>query len=108
MCTTRILAKSAYGVVFECPSCEAIQVIFGTSKLVFKIYDFKIFMQEVYSNVQSKQLSTYPDSAKSIVINHPHCAGFSLVLSPNELCNLSQLLGEASLIREVHQILETI
>ena len=105
MCTTRVLAKSAHGIIFECPSCESIQVIFGTSKLAFKTIDFKIFIQEVNSKVQSNNFSTYPDEAKAILINHPDYAGFSLVLTPKELINLTNLLAEASLLKEAYHIL---
>ena len=108
MCTTRILAKSPYGIVFECPSCDAVQLVFGTAKMAFKQTDFMIFIEEMNSKVQSKHLSTHPEVAKSILINHPDNAGFSFVLTYKELQEMTHLIFQAHLLQEAYKILKVI
>ncbi len=106
MCTTRILAKSQCGIIFECPSCESVQVVFGTTKMILNSTNFKIFTQDVSFMVSSVNNDNHQKETKSILIKHPDSERFSFVLTITEFTQFSNLFFQAILLQEVYHILK--
>jgi hypothetical protein len=104
MCTTTTLSQTHNGYVMICNHCNNLQVGFGTTLMSLKTKQFYTFCQQVIAQHQHYKDAMHPDR-KAILLD-TFSKKFALVLSPNELQNLYELLTEALLMLQVNSILK--
>ena len=104
MCTTRILARSSSGFISQCQECESIHLAYGTTLMQFEWQDFEEYAALISQDVQL--IEKRADSGRKCVqLAHPGHAGFSLVLTKNELLQVHRMVQEASLMLTTYHLL---
>lgn len=101
-----MLYHSSKGYVGECPSCQQIQLAYGTAALNFdpeqylNFYNLLLGKQKEYQNDPNK-------NGKKITLATEY-PGFALVLSVAELNELVVILSRANFENEVQSLIASI